>query len=209
VRNQSSIAVLAGGKSLRFRGADKQKALFLGEMLGRQVVKKALATGRKVLVIGPGNGLYDDLPVKQVRDILPGCGPLSGLHAALEAADSDWVYLLACDMPYLDAGWIDYLEGIAVSEEVDAVVAVRGAYLEPFHALYSRRLAPSIRELLGTAAEGRGTLSCARLIRQSRHTLVPEDVVRQYSPDLRIFLGANNPEELEMLVRLEEDAGAR
>src|SRR5204862_1990371 len=51
--------------------------------------------------------------VRTIRDIVPGCGPLGGLHAALTAAREDAVFVVACDMPYVTAAFAEYLFSLA------------------------------------------------------------------------------------------------
>lgn len=80
------ICILAGGLSRRM-GRDKARLRLGSRTLLQHVSAKARAT---------------DLPVRIIRkDIVPGCGPLGGLHTALEQCDCDAVLALACDMPFV------------------------------------------------------------------------------------------------------------
>jgi molybdopterin-guanine dinucleotide biosynthesis protein A len=42
------------------------------------------------------------------------CGPLAGIATALAATNSRWNLIVACDLPYLSAEWIDWLLSRAV-----------------------------------------------------------------------------------------------
>ncbi len=42
------------------------------------------------------------LPIRVIRkDIIPPCGPLSGIYTALQPSDAEAVLFLACDMPFV------------------------------------------------------------------------------------------------------------
>lgn len=110
-----TMAILAGGKSSRFKGLDKQEILVDGEKLGRIAAKNALSAARPLIVVGRNRSVYDGLPVTFTDDIRPGFGPLSGLHAALKRSESEWLYLMACDMPFFSLPWLESLRGIAES----------------------------------------------------------------------------------------------
>ena len=83
----------------------------------------------------PVEGL-DETPV--IPDLIAGKGPLGGLHAALHhAADAglDGVFLLACDLPLVDADVVGTLTEIAGHA---ALAPSRGAAgIEPLCAVYS------------------------------------------------------------------------
>ena len=206
VRRIVTIAILAGGKSSRFGGTDKQEILLNGEKLGRIAAVNALSSGGDVIVVGKNRKPYEALPLSFAEDIVAGFGPLSGLHSALLAAGTDWVYLIACDMPFFDISWLDYLLSRAGQGGALALAARFGSHIEPFHALYSRRLIEPISEAFNGGRETRGHYSFARLVGSVPHRLIPEDVVRTYSPDWRLFSGINTPEDLATFQSLPKGA---
>src|SRR5437870_400796 len=74
--------------------------------------------------------------VRVIRDIVPGCGPLGGLHAALTAALGDAVFVVACDMPYVTAAFADYLFSLAGDAQIVVPRTERGYH--PLCAVYAR-----------------------------------------------------------------------
>ena len=94
-----SIVVLAGGQSRRM-GRDKA-TLPWGEkdVLG-SVLARLMPLSDDVLVI---SNVMRDIPsqIRQFTDIIPGKGPLSGIHAGLIHARHDLVFVTACDVPFL------------------------------------------------------------------------------------------------------------
>lgn len=195
-----SIAILAGGLSSRFRGVDKQELVFLGAMLGRRVAEQALSTGSAVTIVGNNPRPYLSLPLSFAQDAIPGFGPLSGLHAALQASASDYVYLLACDMPYFSLPWYEKLRGLASAEPgLDAISAYGPGGLQPFHALYSKRLLPLLESRFLDASRAKTKLSFSRAIEGSNSRLLPESEEEGLTWGGKIFLGINTPEEARLL----------
>src|SRR3984885_5429439 len=93
--------VLAGGRSTRM-GQDKA----LLQLAGRSLVDVALDKLRVIGVNAPRiaaarSDLSSHAPV--VPDLHPGCGPLSGIEAALEATTCPLNLFLPVDMPLLPA----------------------------------------------------------------------------------------------------------
>src|SRR4249919_1145201 len=96
-----SAAILAGGQATRFGGRDKSALLVDGvTILDRQL--SALGTvSDDLLIVGSASAREHDVrasarltatsahedsaraAVRGIADIVPGCGPLGGLHAAL------------------------------------------------------------------------------------------------------------------------------
>jgi molybdopterin-guanine dinucleotide biosynthesis protein A len=199
-----SIAILSGGASSRFGGLDKQELLFRGTMLGTRVAEQALSTGSPVTVVGRNPTPYGSLPVSFTVDSIPGYGPLSGLHAALRETTCDYVYLLACDMPFFSSAWYEkLLLSARVDPGLDAIAAFGPGGLEPFHALYSRRLVPLLESRFIAASRLGKRLSFARAIEGSARLFIPEDETERLTQGGKIFLGINTPEEAR---RLEESA---
>ena len=78
----ATAVVLAGGRSTRM-GRDKAFLDLAGKPLIARVLDVLLPLFREVLVSGPRRPPYDGLGLPLVPDIVPGRGPLSGLHAGL------------------------------------------------------------------------------------------------------------------------------
>jgi molybdenum cofactor guanylyltransferase len=99
--------VLAGGKSSRM-GRDKALLELAGKPLVRHAVKKLLRVCMDVRVLSDNVELAEYAPI--VGDIHPGCGPMSGMEAALLHSIFEWNLFLAVDMPFvpsaLISGWL-------------------------------------------------------------------------------------------------------
>lgn len=70
------------------------------------------------------------------QDDIPGLGPMGGLLTALQRAPA--IFVVACDMPFLDAGLIRRMAGELGGYDA---VAIAG---EPLHAAYSARILPVV-----------------------------------------------------------------
>ncbi len=130
-------AVLAGGRSTRF-GTDKARAPVGGRPMVVRVLESLEGTRERcvVRVAGVGEPLPPLPPgVSEIHDLLPGGGPLSGLHAALSSARGPWLALAACDLPCLSpAFWQLLCDHVGDAPAVSVVHA--GGRLEPLAALY-------------------------------------------------------------------------
>src|SRR5437016_6371717 len=109
-----SAAILAGGHARRFDGRDKS-ALVVD---GGTILERQLAVLSAVAI--------DVRVIRREDDLVPGCGPLGGLHAALTGATSDVVLVVACDMPYITAPFAAYLLSLAADAEIVVPRTERG-----------------------------------------------------------------------------------
>src|ERR1700681_1923259 len=107
-----SAAILAGGRATRFGGQDKSTLVVDGRTIFDRQVDELSQIADEILLVGatmpatrPG--------VTPIADVMPGCGPLGGLHAALRAARSHILVVVACDMPYVSAPFLAYLASLA------------------------------------------------------------------------------------------------
>jgi len=188
-----AAAMLAGGAGRRMGYIDKQCIEFEGQPLGLRVVSLLSGHFRDVLVVTGKPDLYAKTSARTVADIVPGYGPLSGLHAALSSMDADWLYLAACDMPCFSSDWAARLESFAVEHRYDAIVAAFGPHIEPFHAMYSRRCLNVLDKML----RGSGASSFRDYLSLIPHFVVPESDVRVFSGDWSLFYNINHPEDLD------------
>jgi molybdopterin-guanine dinucleotide biosynthesis protein A len=147
-----TLIVLAGGESRRMK---RDKALL--PVPERALLEHVLAGVDGLFVevivsVAPGRA-YDFLTVPQIPDAAEGLGPLSGILAGLRAARFDPAFVLACDIPEVDRGFIAGI--VAAAEGFDVAVPRTSAGLEPLLAVYRKSVVPRVERLL---AEGKSSV---------------------------------------------------
>ncbi len=186
-----SAVVLAGGKSSRM-GFDKALIKIQDKSMVEMVLGQLEGIFDDLIVVTNTPENYEHLNARIVTDILKGAGPLGGIHAGLKTAESRYVFLTACDMPFISIEYINYMKKIARTYLPDAVISEKGKWVEPFHSFYSRDIIPDIEiNIKNNLYKIYDTLKQKCLVK------VSEEKVREYSPDLRIFLNINNREDLK------------
>jgi molybdopterin-guanine dinucleotide biosynthesis protein A len=119
--------VLAGGAGRRLGGVDKA-AIDIG---GSTLLDRALAAvnqADRIVVVGPTRPLSDGVVATQEQP--PGGGPVAAVAAGLVAMSEfgdnqpEIVFVLACDMPFVDAGAVERLVDAARSRRGDGAAFV-------------------------------------------------------------------------------------
>lgn len=119
-------------------GHDKAFAHFEGRPLA-EIARCALveAGAVEVLSIGGDEARLAALGFTAVPDDAAGEGPLGGLLTALRAAASEWVAVLATDLPHASAGTVRDLLA-HTGDGSDAVVPLLNGRPQPAHAVWRR-----------------------------------------------------------------------
>ena len=135
--------VLAGGKSSRM-GFDKAFINIKGKTIIETILDQLSRAFDDLIVVTSISENYRGLNARIVADVIKDAGPLGGIHAGLKASRSKYVFITACDMPFISLGYVDYMKEVASRFLPDAVISRKGKWLEPFHALYSIDIAGDI-----------------------------------------------------------------
>jgi len=187
----SAVVILAGGKSKRM-GRDKLELFHDGHTLLESAVSRFSKEFDEVYLSVADAEKYPDIKADRIVDIIPGAGPLSGLHAALNNLPSDGVFLVAADLPY--ASPLAAKRLIELSAGRDAcIVKLPDGRLEPLFGFYRKTLLPRCEEALKSG--------------NNRMTVLYEDAdVRYVGPDElgplwdeALIMNVNFPEDYEKL----------
>ena len=139
--------VLCGGASRRM-GRDKA----LLPMDDGPLIQRALASlaplGCACMLACGREPRHAELGLPLVLDDVPEGGPLAGLAAAMTAAETDWLLVLACDLPRASAAVNRLLLERAVRGNLDVCCVATRAGLEPLYGVYHRRCLPDVRAAL-------------------------------------------------------------
>ncbi len=186
-------AVLAGGKGRRL-GADKASLEIGGKTVLERILEcleelfpmVLLVTQEGSIVVPTGYG--DRLKV--VVDVVPGKGPLGGIYTALVHSPAQYVFVMACDMPYPSCDLVRCLLTEAPGRE--AVVPRRGKYIEPLFAVYSRETREKILPRLES-----NRLKIHEFIDELNVLYLDEEDIAACDPRFRSFFNINTPEDLK------------
>lgn len=180
--------VLAGGHSSRLI-PNKALVRVGGKPLIERVVSVLESACGRVLVVTNTPDTYRFLGLPTVCDRYPERGPLAGIHAALDAAPTPRIFVSACDMPFIDPGFISFLASL--SSAYDAVVPCPDGKPEPTHALYSRTCLPQVEECLR-----QGKTRVTSFFGLVRIRWVGSAEIERFGPPEILFYNVNTPSDL-------------
>ena len=183
-----TAAVLAGGKGKRLGGVHKA---FL-EVDGKPILDNTLSVLEpifpRILLSANEAEPFVEFGLEVVGDRIPDKGAPGGLHASLMAAKTDWVFLVACDMPYLADPLIEHMYQHC-GPDLDVVVCEWDGRPEPLHAFYRTEIAGPLEAMLSS-----GNPSFRDLYAEIRVQHLKD--VGAISNQGRAFRSINTPEEL-------------
>ncbi len=141
--------ILAGGLSSRM-GSNKALLPLDGSTVLEHVASAiAPAVSRVIVAAGPNANAYQALGYTCVEDGYPGKGPLAGLHAALEASETEWNLACACDMPLVQPSLFTTLQRLAVSDKTHPAMVPRlEGRVHPLVGIYHIDVLPSLEQCL-------------------------------------------------------------
>lgn len=188
--------ILSGGKNTRM-GENKAFLRIGGERLIDRTVRLFRQVFREVIIVTTNPLDYLDQEAVIVTDILPGKGALGGLYTGLFYSTDEYAFLAACDMPFLNTSFMEYM--LQQTTGYDIVVPAPPDGLQPLHAIYARRCLPAIRARLD-----KNRLQIKDFYPERPLLKISPEVLDTFDPDRRMFLNVNTPEDLEKLSLFEK-----
>jgi FdhD protein len=182
-----ACVILAGGSSNRM-GSHKALLPYQGGRFIEAIYRQMAGLFREVLLVTNTPELFDFLPCPKVPDLIPGMGPLSGIHSGLLHSPTPYVFTVACDMPYLNSGLIRHLASL--TEGCDVVIPDAGKGLEPLHAFYGKNALQPMEEALHA---GKGRI--VSFFDKVRIRKVAREEVSRFDPEFQSFRNINTPED--------------
>lgn len=138
-----SCAILAGGQSKRM-GRDKATIDMGTTSLIGHVYAKVRPIFDDILIISSRHDSIRGIGAPVFADVLPQRGPLVGLVSSLLYSRTPYVFVVACDMPFLGPDLI-----VSMINEIrgeDVVIPKTKVGYEALHAIYNRScLSPMLR----------------------------------------------------------------
>lgn len=199
---QRSALILAGGKGTRL--GEREKALLTCD--GRTLLEKTIAVLSSVVdevIISVRDHKQQEAFSKYVRDVRLLCdvyqekGPLGGMLEGMREASGEYVFVVACDMPFIRSDVIDFLFNEAVGHDA-AIPVWNNRRKEPLHSVYNReRFVPAIEKSI-QQDEYRVMVAVSQL-----HDVkfIDMDKIQFIDEKLVSFSNINTPADLEQIIQ--------
>lgn len=193
-----SAAILAGGANKRFNGKTKANIQISGVRIITRAIKTLYDIFNDIIIV---TNTPEEFKTCQQFTIVPdkikNVGPLGGIHAALNAAKNEAVFVFASDMPCLSGDLIKEHIEFYLKHKCDAAIPTIKKSIEPLHAIYNKRIEDQLFDFLGTA-DKYSVVTFLNQINTKYHKLADTDQNR------KAFININTPEELSNIELLTE-----
>lgn len=182
-----SAYIIAGGQSKRF-GRNKARYKFRGKELILHVYDKISPIFENIILVSYSD-MKDLLPdVERIEDIIPGLGPIGGIHAALVHSEKPAIFAVACDMPFISADFIRFMAKF--SDDYDVVIPGDDDKLEPLHTLYSIKCR---KEIERTIKEGSRRI--VNILKNRNIRIIGSHERAGFNDSEKMFLNINSIED--------------
>ncbi len=166
----------------------------------RTIIERSLNIYRHIFrdtyIITNQPELYARFGMHMFGDVYDIRGPMTGIFTSLINATEPWVFVSACDMPFLNREIIEFMA--SRRRGFDAVVPLYHGRPEPLHACYTTRLAPSMEKALL-----HGQKALKDFLRSKKVKYLPVREMRNLDPEAKSMINVNTPQDLKKFVHAE------
>jgi len=184
-----TAVILAGGESKRM-GQDKAQVMLAGATLLQRAVD--ILTPLFADVVMSVREPIADCGLPQYCDVGDGHGPLIGVSTALQQVKTDWVFVMAVDMPFVSRDLIVALADKRGGRGRQAVVPFVNGYLQPLLAYYAQSCLPVMQQ-----KRADGERSLRRVIECLDRIIVKECDLKVLDEKVISFLDLDSQKELK------------
>lgn len=194
--SQCAGVILCGGLSSRFSGKNKA-FIHVGQMPMLDDILTVFRTIFKDIFLVAGDPAeYLDWNINIVTDVLPVRSSLTGLHSGLFFASTPYIFVAACDTPFLKKEVIEQIVAF-IEPYADVIIPKTSKGFEPLCAVYSKKCIKPIENNIM-----KHKVKISQFFNNVRVKQVPEDVLRKHDPDLVSFFNINTPLDLNLAKKI-------
>ncbi|HIH75178.1 MAG TPA: molybdenum cofactor guanylyltransferase [Methanosarcina sp.] len=200
-----SAIILAGGRGRRMGMVEKALLEFEGKTILERLIENLFRVVDEVILsvrdtsqkekLVSVHEKFSDREIRFCFDTLEDAGPLEGIRAGLLESRSEYSFVCAGDMPFVNFEVVDLLFEKARAHDA-ALPKWNDKMFEPLHAVYSKKMLLEIEK-----AFERGKHSVLAPVFQMKDVIFVEvSEIREIDPELRTFVNINTVEDLESMI---------
>jgi molybdopterin-guanine dinucleotide biosynthesis protein A len=189
--------ILAGGENTRM---PVLKAFI--KVKGKPIIEKNLTLMQQLFeetfIVTNQPSDYSHLGAPLLGDVHDIRGPMTGIFTSLLNSPTPWVFISACDMPFINKDLINYM--YSQRNGFDAVVPSIKGKAEPLFAFYSKRLISSMEKALLTDRRG-----LKDFLKDKKVKYISAREIGRLDPGARSFINLNTPGDANRYLGLNID----
>lgn len=187
--NDCTGVILAGGGNTRM---PVLKAFI--KVNGTPIIEKNLALIKELFketfIVTNQPSDYSYLGAPLLGDVHNIRGPMTGIFTSLLNSPAPWVFISACDMPFINRTLIIYM--YSQRKGFDAVVPASKGKAEPLFAFYSKKLLLSMEKAV--LSDRRGLKD---FLKDKKVKYISAADVNRFDPGARSFINLNTPQDAD------------
>lgn len=183
--------ILMGGQNKRMNGQHKAFLKLHEKSFLDQIITSLKSCGPIYLSVND-KSLYNHLPYPLIEDCYKEIGPIGGIYSTLLKVPSDYVFITACDMPFMEAEFVNYLYSQLESDTSCIVVSDSSRRFYPLGGIYSKTMLPLIKEQIENENYRLGAL-----LKRAGAKIIP---LNETPFSEKLLCNINTPEEYEALL---------
>lgn len=185
---KASGIILSGGRSSRMK-YNKAFAEITSRSSIEIIIDKFRSFFDETIIISNEPELYKRFGLPVYTDIYPRLGPISGIHSALYRSSFESIFLLGCDMPFINMSLVELM--LEKLNGFDTVVPRINSYLQPTSAVYRKSCLPLLTDCLEN-----NKLKLTMIFRELNSLILDESQLQQFGPIEEILFNVNDSEAL-------------
>ena len=197
MRFPCTAVILSGGNNSRFLEKNKAFINIGGRSILDHIYSALDGLFEEIILVTNDSISYIDWNLTVVPDLYPVRSSLTGLHAGLYFAATPYIFVTACDAPFINRKLIKTIFD-SIEPGFDAIIPETDYGIEPLFAVYSKKCTEPVKRQIDTQK-----YKIRSLFKHIKTKYVPEKILREKDPDLLSFININTPEDLKKAVTLQ------
>lgn len=190
--------ILAGGKSSRM-GADKAFLKIGNQPLIKSQIGLLRKIFKKIIIVTNSLPKYRGYKgIKIIPDIIPHRGPLGGIYSGLVASSSTYNFVVACDMPFINASLIRYM--IKNRDNYDVLIPRVDKKYHPLFGVYSKNCIPIMEKTIS-----KDKLNVSSIFPKVKTGFISRQEIERFDKLLLSLVNINTKEDLAKIKEMERE----
>lgn len=183
--------ILAGGANSRFPGRKKTFRKVGDTQILETIYTVFSSLFNEIILVVNEPGDFCGWDMNIVTDIIPKKSALAGLHTGLYYASNPYVFVTACDTPFVNPRVIEYVVS-QIEPGYEVIIPRTEDGMEPLSAAYSRACIPRIEKNLAD-----DVFMIKRFFKTKRVKEIPPEKLKELDPDMSFIFNVNTKKDFE------------